>query len=77
MLARGRRGMRLLELLQRAGPKPPTADVERFSFWCANVCPMEPADRLMILGHTKTADRLAYEKSRLEGTLQNGGCVLM
>ena len=69
--------MKLLELLHRAGPKPSTADVESFSFWCANVCPMDQADRLAMLGHTTTAERLAYEKSRLEGALQDGGCLLM
>ena len=69
--------MKLLELLHRAGPKPSIADVESFSFWCANVCPMDQADRLTILGHTRTADRLAYERGRLESALQNGGCVLM
>ena len=73
----GFRQGKLDQLLQKAGPKPPRTDLERFSFWCANVCPMNQADRLAILGHTRTADRLTYQKSRLETVLQSGSCLVM
>lgn len=69
--------MRLLELLQRAGAKPPLAEVERLSFWAANIIPMDQADRLQLLGQTKTAERLEHEKFILENALQSSGCTVM
>lgn len=59
--ARGRRGIRVMELLQRAGEKPSPSDAEALSFWTANLLPMETADRLRLLSLTHTRDRLAYE----------------
>jgi hypothetical protein len=74
--ARGRRGIRVLELLQRAGDKPAPGDAERLSFWVANLLPMDTDDRVHLLGITSTRERLSHEKDLLDRTV-SGGCVVM
>lgn len=54
-----RRGV--AELLDRAGPKPPSGEFERLSFWVANLtCPLldESFVKLDFLGTRSTLDRL-------------------
>ncbi|KAK9808920.1 hypothetical protein WJX72_006425 [[Myrmecia] bisecta] len=77
-IAMGRRGMRVLELLHRAGDKPSSAEYERISFWVANLMPMDTADRLRLLGMTSTLERLQFEKDLLQRTDSGpGGCSVM
>ena len=75
--ARGRRGGRLLELLHRAGDKPPVAEAERLSFWAANIIPMEDRDRLHCLGLSNTAQRITYQKSPLEQAVNCPTCTVI
>ena len=76
--ARGRRGIRVMELLQRAGEKPAAGCSEALSFWVANLLPMETADRLRLLGLTHTRDRLAYELSLFDDHAAAGEtCAVM
>ena len=77
LVARGRRGIRVLELLQRAGDKPPSADAEALSFWVANLMPMDAAERLRLLGLTSSAERLAHERELLARTQAGGTCAVM
>ena len=77
MIARGRRGIRVLELLQRAGDKPGPGDPEALSFWVANLMPMEGGDRARLLAMSSTRERLAHERDALERTQANGTCALM
>ncbi|BDA43943.1 LON peptidase N-terminal domain and RING finger protein 3 [Coccomyxa sp. Obi] len=76
--ARGRRGIRVMELLQRAGEKPAAGDAEALSFWTANLLPMETADRLRLLSLTHTRDRLAYELALFDENAAAGEtCAVM
>lgn len=69
---------RVSELLDRAGQKPPRHELERLSFWAANVLPMDSHKRLQLLEITSTPERL--QKVRDEYiSFQAGGlsCAIM
>lgn len=57
------------ELIERAGPKPPLRDVlrdaERFSFWVANILPLDGARKLQMLGCESTVERLEMQRETL------------
>ena len=77
LVARGRRGIRVLELLQRAGDKPSASDPEALSFWVANLMPMDAAERLRLLGLKSTTERLSHEAELLARTQAGGTCSVM
>jgi len=69
---------RVLDLLARAGAKPPPGDAEALSFWVANLVPAG-GDRAPLAAETDTAARLArqLEDLRRLGTPGAAGCSVM
>eukprot|EP00898_Chlorokybus_atmophyticus_P008296 jgi/Chlat1/8468/Chrsp80S07863 len=75
--ASGRQTVRLVELLGRAGEMPPRTQYDAFSFWVANLLPIETNDRMSLLRMTSTKQRLAWEAELLShGDLQTGTCSI-
>lgn len=69
--------LEVLELLRRAGQQPPAADLEKLSFWVANLLPVDMHQRLQMLAMTSTLERLQMEMNLLSGyRLGSSGCTV-
>lgn len=66
----------MLDLLSRAGQRPAAHELEKLSFWVANLLPMDTSDRLHVLGTTSTAERFSMELRMLEGGIQTQACAV-
>lgn len=72
--ARGRRNA-LTEMVRNAGDMPPTSDLEKLSFWLANLLPVDYNERLSLLRLSKTSERLQRQLNILRDS--NGtSCVV-
>ena len=69
---------RVLDVLQRAGDKPPPGAHEPLSFWVANLVPTG-GDRWWAAAETSTRARLARQLGELRalGTPDAAGCCVM
>ncbi|KAK9843647.1 hypothetical protein WJX81_000969 [Elliptochloris bilobata] len=68
--------VRVLELLRRAGERPPPGDHEALSFWVANLMPFKPSERARMLATSVTRERLAFQLTRLRQTDETNCCVM-
>ena len=75
-IAVGNRHSRFAELVARAGDRPSATDAEKFSFWVANLIPLNPTDKYRLLSMTSSADRLKVEHEMLKGGVP-GACSIM
>ena len=75
-IAVGNRHSRFAELVARAGDRPSSSDAEKFSFWVANLIPLNPGDKYRLLSMTSSANRLKFEHDMLRGGVP-GGCSIM
>lgn len=75
-IAVGGRHSRFVELVARAGNKPPVADTEAFSFWIANLIPLNSTDKYKLLSMTSSYDRLHFEHEKLKGSSPGVCCVM-
>ena len=75
-IAVGNRHSRFAELVARAGDRPPSSDAENFSFWVANLIPLNASDKYKLLSMTSSADRLKFEHDMLKGGVPGGCCIM-
>ena len=75
-IAVGNRHSRFAELVARAGDRPSSSDAEKFSFWVANLIPLNPSDKYKLLSMTSSADRLKFEHDMLKGGVPGGCCIM-
>lgn len=75
-IAVGNRHSRFAELVARAGDRPSSSDAEKFSFWVANLIPLNPSDKYRLLSMTSSADRLKFEHDMLKGGVPGGCCIM-
>ncbi|GAQ84626.1 zinc finger (c3hc4-type ring finger) family protein [Klebsormidium nitens] len=61
----GRGSRDLAEMVEQAGPMPPTSQPERLSFWVGNLLLVGPRERLAMLRTTDTAARLRMGRAFL------------
>lgn len=75
-IAVGNSHSRFAELVARAGDRPSSSDAEKFSFWVANLIPLNPSDKYRLLSMTSSADRLKFEHDMLRGGVPGGCCIM-
>ena len=75
-IAVGNRHSRFAELVARAGDRPSSSDAEKFSFWVANLIPLNSSDKYKLLSMTSSADRLKFEHDMLKGGVPGGCCIM-
>ncbi|KAL3138492.1 hypothetical protein ABBQ32_006282 [Trebouxia sp. C0010 RCD-2024] len=75
-IAVGNRHSRFAELVARAGDRPASSDAENFSFWVANLIPLNASDKYKLLSMTSSADRLKFEHDMLKGGVPGGCCIM-
>ena len=75
-IAVGGRHSRFVELVARAGSKPAISDTEAFSFWIANLIPLNSSDKYKLLSMTSSMDRLQFEHEKLKGSSPGVCCIM-
>lgn len=67
----------VMDLVARAGEKPPVTDEERLSFWCANVVPLDMHERLQLLNLTSSRARFELLLPAIEHHMNHVQCCIM